>query len=105
MKIVIDIPEEIIEHAKNKSEDSNDEYVAMRAIANGTPIEVVDKFAKFEDASCENCEHAYRGADPLKILQESGNVFCCSAGFKYGGADTVCSEWKRKEGGTNEACD
>lgn len=38
MKLVIDIPEEVIEHAKNKSEDSNDEYVAMRAIANGTPI-------------------------------------------------------------------
>lgn len=58
----------------------------------------VDKIEKIDDASCENCEHAYRGADPLKIIQDSGNVFCCSAGFKYGGADTVCSEWKRKEG-------
>lgn len=58
----------------------------------------VDKIEKFEDASCENCEHAYQGADPLKILQDSGNVFCCSAGFKYGGADTVCSEWRMKGG-------
>lgn len=56
-------------------------------------------------ASCENCEHAYQGADPLKLLQESGNVFSCSAGFKYGGADTVCTEWKRKEGDQNEASD
>lgn len=38
MKIVIDIPEEVIEHAKNKSEDSNDEWDAMRAIENGTPF-------------------------------------------------------------------
>lgn len=38
MKIVIDIPEYIYEHAKEKSEDSNDEWDAMRAIANGTPL-------------------------------------------------------------------
>ena len=36
MKIVIDIPKHIYEHAKEKSEDSNDEWDAMRAIANGT---------------------------------------------------------------------
>lgn len=62
----------------------------------------VDKIKKFEDASCENCEHAFRGADPLKILQDSGNIFSCSAGFKYGGSETVCSEWRRKEGDQNE---
>ena len=60
---------------------------------------VVDKVEKFENASCENCEHAYRGADPLKLLQDPENAFSCSAGFKYGGADTCCSEWKLKEGG------
>ena len=36
MKIVIDIPKHIYEHAKEQSEDSNDEWDAMRAIANGT---------------------------------------------------------------------
>lgn len=38
MQVVIDIDEEVIEHAKAQSEDSNDEWKAMRAIANGTPL-------------------------------------------------------------------
>ena len=38
MKIVIDISKHIYEHAKEESEDSNDEWDAMRAIANGTPL-------------------------------------------------------------------
>ena len=38
MKIVIDIPKYIYEHAKEQSEDSYDEWDAMRAIANGTPL-------------------------------------------------------------------
>lgn len=38
MKIVIDIPQYIYEHAKEQSEDSNDEWDVMRAIANGTPL-------------------------------------------------------------------
>lgn len=58
----------------------------------------VDKIEKFEDASCENCEHACRGADPLKIIQDSKYLFYCAAGHAYGGSETVCSEWKRKEG-------
>ena len=39
MTIVIDIPEHIYEHAKESSEDSRDEFDAMRAIANGTQQE------------------------------------------------------------------
>lgn len=35
MKIVIEIPDHVYEHAKNISEDSNDEWDAMRAIAKG----------------------------------------------------------------------
>ena len=35
MKLLIDIPEHIYEHAKETTEDSNDEFDAMRAIANG----------------------------------------------------------------------
>ena len=38
MKIVIEIDEEIYEHIKDNSTDSNDEYTVMRAIANGTVI-------------------------------------------------------------------
>jgi hypothetical protein len=37
MKLLIDIPEHIYEHAKEESEDSRDEGEAMRAIANGSP--------------------------------------------------------------------
>ena len=39
MKLLIDIPEHIYEHAKEESEDSRDEGEAMRAIANGTQQE------------------------------------------------------------------
>ena len=35
MKLVIEIPDHIYEHAKNISEDSYDEWDAMRAIAKG----------------------------------------------------------------------
>lgn len=39
MKLVIEIPDHIYEHAKNMSEDSYDEWDAMRAIAKGFPYE------------------------------------------------------------------
>lgn len=38
MKVLIEIPEHVYEHAKETSEDSIDETTAMRAIANGTPL-------------------------------------------------------------------
>lgn len=38
MKEIIEIDEEIYRHAKDGSKDSNDEWNAMRAIANGTPL-------------------------------------------------------------------
>ena len=38
MQIVIDIDEEVIKHAKEMTEGSMDEYEAIRAIANGTPL-------------------------------------------------------------------
>lgn len=37
MKLLIEIPEHVYEHAIENSEDSRDEFDAMRAIANGTP--------------------------------------------------------------------
>jgi len=55
-------------------------------------------FVKGGIASCENCEHAYRGGDPLNIIRDSKYLFHCSAGHGYGGAETVCSDWKMKEG-------
>ena len=39
MKLLIDIPEHVYEHAKEGSEDSRDEGEAMRAIANGSQQE------------------------------------------------------------------
>ena len=39
MKLVIEIPDHIYEHSKNGSEDSYDEWDAMRAIAKGFPYE------------------------------------------------------------------
>lgn len=39
MKLLINIPEHIYEHAKETTEDSRDEFDAMRAIANGTQQE------------------------------------------------------------------
>ena len=39
MKLLIDIPEHIYEHAKESTEDSRDEFDAMRAIANGSQQE------------------------------------------------------------------
>ena len=39
MKLLIDIPEHVYEHAKEESEDSRDEGEAMRAIANGSQQE------------------------------------------------------------------
>lgn len=38
MKILIEITNDIYEHAKETTEDSNDEFNAMRAISNGKPI-------------------------------------------------------------------
>lgn len=38
MKLVIEIPDHIYEHAKNVSEDSYDEWDAMRAIARSVAL-------------------------------------------------------------------
>ena len=38
MRLMIDIPEDVYDHACSRSEDSNDGYTAMRAIAKGIPL-------------------------------------------------------------------
>lgn len=43
MKILIEIPEELYESAKNESYTSIDEYDAIKAIANGRLIDADDK--------------------------------------------------------------
>lgn len=53
MQIVIDIPKYIYEHAKEQSEDNNDEWDAMRAIANGTPLK--DWLSSFNTDSATEC--------------------------------------------------
>lgn len=63
MKLVIDIDEEVVEHAKEQSEDSHDEWKAMRAIANGTPL---DQYKKEENFKADNMESvASNGGDPF----------------------------------------
>jgi len=64
MKLLIDIPEHIYEHAKETTEDSRDEFDAMRAIANGTQ----------QESSSENpntCGDAISRADARHLIAET----------------------------------
>lgn len=72
--------------------------VRPEKVGSGSFLDFLSTSSKEWDASCENCEHAHRGADPLKIIQDSKYLFYCAAGHAYGGSETVCSEWRRKEG-------
>ena len=53
MKIMIDISKHIYEHAKEKSEDGNDEWDTMRAVANGTSLK--DWLSTFNTDSATEC--------------------------------------------------
>ena len=69
MKLVIEIDEEVIEHAKEHSEDSNDEWVAMRAIANGTIIpkghgELIDR-----EQALNECYRITVDGDVFEVVQ------------------------------------
>lgn len=63
MKLLIDIPEHIYEHAKESSEDSRDEFDAMRAIANGTQQESSSEIPN-------TCEDAISRQAVLDILDD-----------------------------------
>ena len=76
MKIIIEIPDHVYEHAKNMSEDSNDEYKAMRAIAKGFPYNELEK-------SCLNC-----GTSECELGNRA----------RYG----FCGNWTMREGEQNE---
>lgn len=75
MKLLIDIPEHIYEHAKETTEDSRDEFEAMRAIANGSQQE-----------SCGDAisrQAAIRAIEALQrpIMREESNYYQ----FKFSG--------------------
>lgn len=55
--MIIDISEEIYEHAIERSEDSNDEYNALRAIEKGNPLDVEDMPCVTQQfyPPCEDC--------------------------------------------------
>ena len=69
IKLLIEIPEHVYEHAKETSEDSIDETAAMRAIANGTPIT--------DGGICELCK--------CKEMGTMAVCFHCMAELKTGG--------------------
>lgn len=95
MQIVIDIPEHIYEHAKEQSEDSNDEWDAMRAIANGTLLPEhkgrlmlididelpffrcpnnINKCPSYYDFTCQHCDYGITSrfrVERMGILIES----------------------------------
>lgn len=58
MKLLIEIADDVYEHAKETSEDSYDEFTAMRAIENGMPIK--------DGGICDLCK-----------LQELGSMAIC----------------------------
>ena len=74
MKIVIDIDEEIIEHAKEHSEDSNDEWSALRAIENGTPLEKVLEDIKAEIEEIRKNALGFPNWEYAKGLETAWNV-------------------------------
>ena len=110
MKLLIDIPEHIYEHAKESSEDSRDEYDAMRAIANGTQ----------QESSSENpntCGDAISRADARHLIAETNRKslgYISTKVFKilYDGIDKLPSvtpqqrtgRWIKQNYGWNWQC-
>ena len=82
MKLLIDIPEHIYEHAKETTEDSRDEFDAMRAIANGTQQESRSEIPN----TCGDAisrQAAIRAIEALQrpIMREESNYYQ----FKFSG--------------------
>ena len=78
MKILIDIPEEVYEHAKEHSEDSRDEGWAMRAIEKGKvrgSWEPNLRFGMYSGESMYYCDRC-RGQSNKKTR------FCSNCGIK-----------------------
>ena len=82
MKLLIDIPEHIYEHAKETTEDSRDEFDAMRTIANGIQQESRSEIPN----TCGDAisrEAAIRAIEALQrpIMREESNYYQ----FKFSG--------------------
>ena len=69
MDILINISDEIYRHAKDGSEDSNDEWNAMRAIANGTPIDDDSLLAALMLFAMDNVTPQSKAQIKEKLLQ------------------------------------
>lgn len=90
MKLVIDIPDHVYEHAKSMSEDGNDEYDAMRAIAEGQEERPHGEWTVRHDTmyhfECPFC----------KYLHQYKDNFCplCGADMREGETD-IQKAWRK----------
>lgn len=75
MQILINIPEHIYEHAVGRSEDSNDEWDAMRAIANGVVLPKGHGTLKDTDAICKDIISALGIRDENYLLEAEKAIY------------------------------
>lgn len=74
IQIVIDIPKHVYEHAIERIEDSNDEWDAMRAIANGTPLpKGHGRLKDFDKIEWHGCDFEGRGC-----IEAKGDCSICN---------------------------
>ena len=102
MKLLIDIPEHIYEHAKETTEDSRDEFDAMRAIANGTQQESRSEIPN----TCGDVisrEAAIRAIEALQrpIMREESNYYQ----FKFSGMSEALGAVENLPSVTPQPCE
>jgi rubrerythrin len=111
MKLLIDIPEHVYEHAKEMSEDSRDEAEAMRAIANGSPARCKgmdeaekERLIKKDIVSIENrVRHAFNQGYEMGLKTYKEKLNCtdciidgtdaCSRGAGRAVDDEICGDF------------
>lgn len=97
-KLIIEIPDDVYEHAKNVSEDSYDEWDAMRAIAKGLPYEQRPHGEWIDESKdalkCSACgKWVYKpfiGGFPTERTQHYNPNYCafCGADMREKGGDS-----------------
>ena len=92
MNVLISISNEIYRHAKDGSEDSNDEWNAMRAIANGISIpddatngDVVESIFPNENFELKTIDYSDYGIPEQKIVKEGYS--------RYGNRTEIDADW------------
>ena len=124
MKLVIDIPDHVYEHAKSMSEDGTDEYEAMRAISKGEKDRAHGEWIKTDNRwgvgtwQCTHCESFYEIATKFcpncgasmqandrqvtsKLKQPCPCETCQTAIDRCGCQMNLCSDYQKwKEGET-----